>query len=159
MVSNKWKGGLDNITDGIVNNVSNSVAYFFVKQEFNVAAENFEETISDIVGTIIARATKYSDFDSRAKIEKILKEIGYNGKYNRNTESLDSDISRYRNIITKNIRNNAIFTGGRTSTKNVKENSGNVRQQRASKSRNNNARVSQSIQIENNKSKNNAIKK
>jgi len=109
--------------------------------------------------TIIARATKYSDFDSRTKIENILKEIGYNGKYNRNTKSLDSDISRYRNIITKNIRDNAVSTGGRTSTKNVKKNSGNVRQQRASKSRNNNARVSQSIQIENNKSKNNTIKK
>ncbi len=51
------RGALDDITDGIVNNVSNNVARFFVKQGFDVAGENLEETISDIVGTIIDKGT------------------------------------------------------------------------------------------------------
>ena len=51
------KGALDDITAGIVNRVNNKVARFFVKQGFDVAGETFEETISDILGTIIDKGT------------------------------------------------------------------------------------------------------
>lgn len=51
------KGALDDLTGGIVNKVNNKVARFFAKQGFDIAGETLEETISDILGTVIDKGT------------------------------------------------------------------------------------------------------
>lgn len=51
------KGVLDDILEGVASKVSNNVARFFVKQGLDASGEILEETISDILGTIIDKGT------------------------------------------------------------------------------------------------------
>lgn len=52
------KGALDDIVEkGIVNKVKNNVVKFFAKQGVNASGEVLEETISDLLGTVIDKGT------------------------------------------------------------------------------------------------------
>lgn len=56
------KGALDDILNkNIIQKVDNEVARFFVKQGVDIAGENLEETISDILGTILDKGTTDPD--------------------------------------------------------------------------------------------------